>query len=101
MGPAGEHPPCVRPAVNVALWRVGMRVRLARPDNPKHPRKGEVGTVVGLKEYAADPGYPKKGRPAMTLLWTRFSKATWDDWRSRKGTDDTFGLFDHEVEEER
>jgi hypothetical protein len=80
-------------------WHIGMRVRLVKPDNAKHPRKGGVGEVVDLKEYPADPGWPDKGRPARTLLWVRYRKASWADWRERKMTDETFGLFDHEVEE--
>jgi hypothetical protein len=81
-------------------WHVGMRVRLVKPDNAAHPRKGGVGEVVEFKDYPADPEYPKRGRPARTLLWTRFRRAGWDDWRDRRMTDETFGLFDHEVEEE-
>jgi hypothetical protein len=81
-------------------WHIGMRVRLVRPDNANHPWKGGVGEVVDLKEYPADPGWPERGRPARTLLWTRFRRAGWDDWRDRRMIDETFGLFDHEVEEE-
>jgi hypothetical protein len=62
-------------------WHVGMRVRLVRPDNAAHPWKGGVGEVVDLKEYPADPRWPDKGRPARILLWTRFRRAGWDDWR--------------------
>jgi hypothetical protein len=86
--------------MSVPAWRIGMHVRLVKPDNANHPRKGEVGEVVSLKPYPADPGWPKKGEPARTLLWTRFRRAGWDDWRERKMSDETFGLFDHEVEVE-
>jgi hypothetical protein len=79
-------------------WHIGMRVRLVKPDNAAHPREGEVVEVVEFKEYPEDPGYPKRGRPARTLLWVRFRKASWADWDERRMTDETFGLFDHEVE---
>lgn len=71
-------------------------MRLARPDNPEHPRAGQVGEVVAADSYPADT---RRGRAARILLWVRFRKATWDDWRDRRLIDETYGLFDHEVEE--
>jgi hypothetical protein len=86
--------------VSGPAWSVGMRVRLVKPDNPAHPRKGQAGEVVAADEYPADPKWPERGRAARTLLWVRYRRATWDDWTERGLIDEVFGLFDHEVEEE-
>jgi hypothetical protein len=80
-------------------WRIGMHVRLVKPDNPNHPCKGEVGEIIRFDSCPADQGWPKRGKPARTLLWTRFQKARWEDCRGKRMWDVTFGVFDYEVEE--
>jgi hypothetical protein len=84
--------------MSLSPWHIGMRVRLVKPDNAAHPRKGDVGEVVEFKEYPADPEYPKRGRPVRTLLWVRYRKASWADWVEKRLIDETYGHFDHEIE---
>jgi hypothetical protein len=68
-------------------WQVGMCVRLVKPDNAKHPRAGQVGEVVEATPYRT--GW---------FLRVRFRRASRDGWSEMKTLDETFGLFDHEVE---
>lgn len=72
---------------------VGDCVRLANPENPQHPRVGHMGEVIEVSDHPATTR-----RPARRLLWTRFYKTTWEDWRTGRRADEVYGLYEHELE---
>lgn len=85
-------------------WALGQRVRVARPDNPDHPRRGAVGTVARVRWFEPTSRYvmgePMPTGPGVWLVRVTFDKASWADWRERGGISDEWGFFGHELAHE-
>lgn len=68
-----------------APFAIGARVRLARPENPGHPRAGRVGTVLEHRKY---PEVVGRGRVIFNEVWlllVRFDPPTAPDAFDRMG----------------
>lgn len=76
-------------------WERGDRVRIVRPDNLSHPRKGRVAVVVSARWFDAtftwDRGEPTLKDPGRWLVWVRCEPEgdAWDDA--------TWGLYRREL----
>lgn len=81
-----ETPPCPFPA--------GTRVRLARPENPDHPRRGRVGTVGAARWF---PPAPRRAAGSWQFRVV-FRVATWADWQTRREIDDIWHCRERELE---
>jgi hypothetical protein len=57
-------------------WPIGARVRLANPENPKHPRAGRTGTVIRSRYFEPVIRYVKgeyvTKAPGLWLVSVRF-----------------------------
>lgn len=87
-------PPC--------LYSVGDRVRLANPDNPRHPARGKAGVVI--ETHYREPksrwerGVPRQTVPGAWFVEILVRKATAEDWQRYRTISETWILLETEVE---
>jgi hypothetical protein len=84
-----------------APFAVGDRVRLARPENPNHPRAGRVGTVVQTRWWDERVGRRGVIENAVWMAVVRFDPDGQADEFDRLGVGDQWRLFEGELVNER
>jgi hypothetical protein len=88
----------VEGAVNGDPWQIGDRVRLAKPENPRHPRAGRVGTVIRTRLFPEVVGWGKVVENALWMAVVRFDPDCFKHDRfDELGVGAEWRCFEHEL----
>lgn len=84
-----------------APFAVGDRVRLARPENPTHPRRGRVGTVVRTRWFDEEVRRGKLVANGCWMVTVRFDPVEKVDGLDKLGVGAVWVCFDGELASEK